>query len=291
MTVEDAKHLRDRVAALMGREVIRWNRATGGYSQAARFVATFDDGSSAFVKASTAPDTEHWLQAELTAYRSLDGDFMPRLLTGASDESGILLVLEDLSEAVWPPPWSMDLVDRVVHTLDQVAKAPAPRGLPLLADQRADVSGWYLVERDPSPFLSLSLCSSEWLRLALPELLRAEAAAELAGEALLHLDVRSDNICFSGDRTLLIDWNWASIGNPVIDLVAWLPSLYMEGGPAPEELYDGDPAPVAMIAGYFAARAGLPMPPPLAGVREVQLESLRVALPWAARALRLPPPD
>jgi hypothetical protein len=291
MAVEDVTHLRGRVAALVGREVIRWIRATRGYTQAARFLATFDDGSSAFVKASTDTNTKRWLQTELTVYRSLDGDFMPRLLASASDESGTLLVLEDLSEAIWPPPWSMDLVDRVVHTLDQVSKAPAPQGFPLLADQRADLSGWYLVERDPAPFLSLRLCSPEWLRLVLPKLLRAEAAAELAGDALLHLDVRSDNICFSGDRTLLIDWNWASIGNPVIDLVAWLPSLYLEGGPAPEELYDRDPAPVAMIAGYWAARAGLPMPPHLARVREIQLESLGIALPWATRALRLPPPD
>lgn len=291
MAGEDAAHLRARVAALVGRDITSWTRATGGYTQASRFVATFDDGTSAFAKASTDADSERWLRAELLAYRSIEGDFMPRLLAGGTDEGGTLLLLEDLSSAVWPPPWSPDLVERVIRTLADVSKTPAPEGFPSLADQRADVSGWYLVEQDPAPFLSLGLCSQTWLRAALPDLVRAEAAAELAGEALLHLDVRSDNICFQGDRTLLIDWNWACTGNPAIDVVAWLPSLHLEGGPAPDELYDDDPAPVAMIAGYFAARAGLPMPPHLARVREIQLKSLRVALPWAARALQLPPPE
>jgi thiamine kinase-like enzyme len=40
----------------------------------------------------------------------------------------------------------------------------------------------------------------------------------LAGKDLLHIDLRSDNICFAGDRTLLIDWNLACHGNGLLDL-------------------------------------------------------------------------
>jgi thiamine kinase-like enzyme len=46
---------------------------------------------------------------------------------------------------------------------------------------------------------------------------------------LLHFDVRSDNLCFRDGRALLIDWNLACIGNPVVDVAAWLPSLHAEG--------------------------------------------------------------
>jgi thiamine kinase-like enzyme len=53
---------------------------------------------------------------------------------------------------------------------------------------------------------------------------------------LLHFDVRSDNVCFAGDRAVLVDWNWAAIGNPVMDVAARLPSLHAEGGPPPEEI-------------------------------------------------------
>ena len=51
-----------------------------------------------------------------------------------------------------------------------------------------------------------------------------------------------------------------------------------------------DPNLVSLVTGYFAARAGLPVIPHAPLVREVQLTQLRVALPWAARALGLPPP-
>jgi aminoglycoside phosphotransferase (APT) family kinase protein len=102
--------------------------------------------------------------------------------------------------------------------------------------------------------------------------------------------VRSDNVCFVGDRAVLVDWNWAAIGNPVIDLAAWLPSLHAEGGPPPEEILFGEPEAASLIAGFFAARAGLPPPPTAPKVRHVQLEQLRTALHWAARALALPPP-
>jgi len=43
------------------------------------------------------------------------------------------------------------------------------------------------------------------------------------------------------------------------------------------------------MSGYMAARAGLPPPESAPGVREVQLEQLQTALPWAIRELDLPP--
>jgi hypothetical protein len=43
----------------------------------------------------------------------------------------------------------------------------------------------------------------------------------------------------------------------------------------------------ALLAGVWAAVAGRPPPPTAPGVRAVQLAQLRVALPWAARELRL----
>jgi aminoglycoside phosphotransferase (APT) family kinase protein len=42
--------------------------------------------------------------------------------------------------------------------------------------------------------------------------------------------VRSDNICIGDGGATLVDWNWASVGNPRVDLAFWLPSLHFEGG-------------------------------------------------------------
>jgi Ser/Thr protein kinase RdoA (MazF antagonist) len=128
-----------------------------------------------------------------------------------------------------------------------------------------------------------------WLEAALPDLLAAEGAAVLDGPDLLHADVRSDNLCFQGSRAILVDWNWACRGNGRFDIAAWLPSLYAEGGPAPETILPDEPELAALLSGFWAAQAGLPPPPDASGVREVQLLQLRTALPWAARALSLPP--
>ncbi len=109
------------------------------------------------------------------------------------------------------------------------------------------------------------------------------------GDALVHLDVRSDNLCFVGDRVVLIDWNLACRGNPRVDVAAWLPSLADEGGPDPMAIMPGEPALAALMSGFFAARAGLPPPEGAPRVRGVQLSQLKRALPWAAASLRLPP--
>jgi thiamine kinase-like enzyme len=129
------------------------------------------------------------------------------------------------------------------------------------------------------------------LNAAVATLLAAQDQAPLAGDALVHSDVRSDNICTSGDRALLVDWNWARRGNPRYDIATWLPSLHAEGGPAPEEILPGAAEFAALLSGYFASRAGLPQIPHAPRVREVQRRQLMVALPWAVRALGLRPLD
>ena len=112
----------------------------------------------------------------------------------------------------------------------------------------------------------------------------------LAGEAFLHLDVRSDNLCLQEGRAVLVDWNFAHVGNPLLDVVGWLPSLKLEGGPDPWELVPDSQGFAALLAGYFASRAGLPPPATAPRVREFQRRQAEIALPWAARELGLPPP-
>ena len=133
--------------------------------------------------------------------------------------------------------------------------------------------------------------SAAWLDAALPALLVAADACRLDGDQLLHLDVRSDNICFRADGSaVLVDWNLAVVGNARVDVAFWIPTLVAEGGPAPETILSDAGSESAFVSGFFAARAGQP---PIAGapaIRPLQLEQLRHALPWACRALGLPPP-
>lgn len=179
-----------------------------------------------------------------------------------------MLVLEDLSQAVWPLPWSPSLVGRVLEMLSEVRSTEPPGRLPSL--DRLSLRGWSIVAENPTSFLGLGLCSSEGLDEALPALVTAELEAPLEGEEFVHMDVRSDNLCFTGERTLMVDWNLACRGNGLFDIAAWLPSLQSEGGPVPEEVSEEASVFAGIVSGYFAARAGEPIiveAPRVRGVR------------------------
>ncbi|MGE5596076.1 MAG: hypothetical protein ACM3S1_08585 [Hyphomicrobiales bacterium] len=283
------EELRGRLRRLLGRDVRPLHATTGGYTHAFREIIELGGGERAFVKAATDDTTAEWLRTEHRMYADVAGPFMARVLA-FDDGPRPVLVLEDLSRAHWPPPWEPGMAERVMAALRLVAETDPPAWLPSLESQRDRLGGWATVADDPAPFLALGLCSAQWLDESLPSLLAAEAAAVLDGDALVHLDVRSDNLCFDGERTLLVDWNLPARGNAAFDVAFWLPSLEAEGGPPPEAILPGEPELAAMVAGFFAARAGLPVIPHAPRVREVQLQQLRTALPWAARALGLPPP-
>jgi hypothetical protein len=280
--------IEERVADAVGKPVLSLRRVqTRGYALAFHAIAEFDDGSTAFVKAGAEEITSGFLRDELRFYESVEGSFMPRLL-GYDAGDPPLLVLEDLSDGHWPPPWDAAAVGSVRESLAALWATPPPEWVPPITDKRERLfGGWGEIERDPEPFLSLGLCSSEWLDRALPVLRAAAETAPIEGDALLHLDVRSDNICLTNRGAVLVDWNWVHRGNPDLDLAAWAPSLHMEGGPAPERLLPGGGRLGAALAGFFGSRAGLPPPPTAPKVREVQRAQLEVALAWACRELDL----
>jgi hypothetical protein len=63
-----------------------------------------------------------------------------------------------------------------------------------------------------------------------------------------------------------------------------------EGCSRPEDVLEDEPALAALVAGFFACLAGLPPHAGAPTVRGFQLAQLKVALPWAVRALGLAPP-
>ena len=262
-----------------------------GFTPARRLRINFADGSTAFAKVAVNESTAEWLAAEHVVYSQVEGSFLPRFL-GYDAAVPAVLLIEDLTAAHWPPPWPEGSIDRVRRALDEIAATWPPQGVPSVEVYRAEIlGGWSLVEQDPGPFLSFGFCSSTWLADALPRLREAAETAPVEGESLLHFDVRSDNIALVDERAVIVDWNWACIGNALLDVATWLPSLHVEGGPPPEEILPKCPAGYpALLAGFWAARVGLPPPPGAApGLRELQLAQLGVVLPWAVRALGLPP--
>jgi len=284
---------RTRIARALRAEPVVWREITRrGQTNASHWLVELPDGGRAFVKSARGDDTASWIRDEHLFYAQMRGaPFMPRMLGWHDDGERPVLVLEDLSGERWPPPWDRDRIELVRGCLGEVAAATPPPDLPQAVDSQFDFQGWVEIEDDPEPFLGLRLCSRGWLEAALPTLRFATEIAPLAGNALLHFDVRSDNICLRDDRAILVDWNFACLGNALADVAFWLPSVHAEGGPPPDEILpDGAGELAALIAGYFAAHAARPEIPEAPHVRSLQLRQARTALPWAARALDLPPP-
>lgn len=275
------------VERLLGVPVIGWRPVDrGGWSVAVRGVARLADGRTVFAKLGDVPDTAAAIRAECDVYPRLSGPFVPRLL--AADPAVPALVIEDLSGATWPPPWTPELLAQLERLFAELAGTPAPAGLPRLADRVREMGAWELVAADPAPLLATGLVSAAWLDGALPALLEAQASAPTAGDRLLHLDVRSDNLCFRDGRALLVDWNHATVGDPRWDRLLMVHTIEMEGGPPVRELApDPEPGVVTWMAGFLAVRAGLPAPEGAPRVRGFQRAQLDVLLPWTAELLGL----
>jgi hypothetical protein len=279
-----------RAEALVGSKPVAWRAAVGGYSAAERWSLDLADGRRVFVKLAPTEDLAWRLRDEHRHMTSFDADFRSDVIAWDDGERP-MLVLEDLRDAHWPPPWEPSEVDRVLETLERVWSLPVPPWLQTAERFRDMFAGWHDVARDPDRFISLNVATRDWFDACLPTLMDAASSANLDGDAFLHLDVRSDNLCFTDDRVVLVDWNWASRGSPDLDLSGWLPSLRLEGGPLPDEIRPGLGAYAAGISAFFAANASLPPPQSAPTVRKFQIRQLRISLPWACRELGLPKPD
>ena len=113
----------------------------------------------------------------------------------------------------------------------------------------------------------------DWSTRHLPALVELERAAPdaAAGETLLHLDLRADNLLIGPAGVTVVDWPHARLGAAWVDRAFLAPSLAMQGGPSPESLMarggagppPGDAeltAVVAAMAGFFTWQALEPPP-------------------------------
>jgi hypothetical protein len=284
----------DRMERALGWRPLRFRPAAGnrGASQtAARWIVAEGEttGRSAFVKIGATELTAGWTRQEHRNYQSLRGWFLPELVGFDDDGERPALALEDLSGADWPPPWTVARVAAVREALEAIHATAPPEHLPKRLGDRDAGAEWRSIAADPAPFLALGLCSPGWLDRALHSLIAAASEAPLSGRSLVHLDIRSDNLCIRDGRAVVIDWNHAQVANPDMDIAFWLPSLHAEGGPPPEQIFPDAPGLAAWVAGFFCAGAGEPPIPEAPHVRPLQVRQARTALPWAARALGLAP--
>lgn len=286
--------LEERLVRALGARPTDWRRRSAPWQPDGavaggndRFTVLLDDGRRVFVKAATSRELAESLRREAEVYANLHGSFMPKLIGFEDDPVQPLLVLEDLSHADWQVRWDPARVDAVRSALTELAASPPPPNTPTAREMLGDTASWATVDADPRPFLSTRIRSRAWLKGALPALRAAADAAPVDGDELLHLDVRSDNLCFRDGVAVLVDWNWCSIGDADFDVAAWLPSLALEGGPQPWEALPGAGGYAALLAGFWAAVVGMPPPPTAPTLRDLQRRQLEIALAWCERELSL----
>src|SRR5437762_2973597 len=98
-----------------------------------------------------------WLRLEYRNYQALDGmRYLPALLGWYDDGDSPVLVIEDLSDATWPPPWSTEGVDAVLQALADVQATTTPTGIEDAFGALFDIhEGWDPMRADPTVALKL----------------------------------------------------------------------------------------------------------------------------------------
>ncbi|GAA2366779.1 phosphotransferase family protein [Nonomuraea africana] len=280
--------LRRQIADFLGGDVVEAVTQTGGFSPAAAVRLRTGNGRRAFVKAcgsSPNPDSIKIYRWEAGIAGTLPAEVpAPRLLTSFDTGDWVALVFEDIEGRGPALPWRDDELRRVLDAIGKLTAAltPSPVAAPTFGERHKDsFTGWrrLLLEEDKTGL-------DPWALRHLDALAELESgfAAAAEGDTLVHADLRADNLLLTEDQVYVVDWPWACVGAPWIDIVAMLPSVRMQGGPPPQDLFDDpDPAVTAVLAaltGYFVRNGRQPDPPGLPTVRAFQRAQGVVALEW-----------
>jgi aminoglycoside phosphotransferase (APT) family kinase protein len=292
--------VRAAVERWLGSAVTAAATQSGGFSPGVATRLRAADGRHVFVKAigpAPNPDAPAIHRREARNAAALPSAApAPRLLWSADDLDGwVVLVFEDIAGHAPALPWRPAELDRVLAALARLAEyltpSPLPAGVVGLASQDSLFArGWWprLVDAPPAGLDAWS--ARHAARLAA---LEADAPAAVAGDTLLHLDIRADNLLLTDDRVVVVDWPHARVGAAWVDAVCFAPSVTMQGGPAPDALLarvptatSADPAAVTAaivaLAGFFTWEALQPPPPGLPTLRPFQAAQGAVARAWIA---------
>ncbi|HEY3262015.1 MAG TPA: aminoglycoside phosphotransferase family protein [Pseudonocardiaceae bacterium] len=288
----------------LGTTVVNAVSQTSGFAAGLASRLELADGGRVFVKGVPA---DHPMipsyHAEAYAASGLPEGTPAPLLLGTVDDEWFLLVFEDV-EGRHPDlrPGSTDLpaLLRAVDTT-RALLTPCPLSALRTADAAlgAQLSGWaHLHQWQPHDL-------DRWARRNLDKLVAMESAWRpwSAGDTMLHMDLRPDNVLILPEdaAAALVDWAHAMRGAPWLELANLVPHLII-GGHSPAEaelavLHGPAVARVpawaitgfaAAVAGYWAAASRQPSPPGAYGLRAFQATAAAAALTWVAHRTRWP---
>jgi fructosamine-3-kinase len=310
--------VRQQVEAAFGARVVRGTRVWGGYGPTPTYRLGFANGRRAFFKATYQASNAFATSAlryEIQVYQELHPlleHWMPRFFTTVQHADWYGILLEDVGPKS-VPPWTPHKTRAITHALATFHQASLGAQVPAwLArpQERLRQVQWTQMAQDSEEFHRLAALAADaapevraWFQAIAPtmEAVLRQAALYTAPYAILHGDLRSDNLRFTRDHLSLFDWPAISVGRPEWDIVAFAQTVTVEGGVVPEQViaWYAEQFPVngaamesalAWWLTYFADRAWRPDIPGLPRVRRFQRQQLGTLVLWVARQWVLPQP-
>jgi len=213
----------------------------------------------------------------------------PRVVATVEQDDWVVVAFEDV-DGRHPGP---DDTTLVLDALAGLPRITAASPLPRLSDELTpDSTSW---ERLSEAGVTGEL--DPWTTAHLDQL--RDASAQLpgaaAGEHLVHVDCRADNLLLdASSRVWLVDWPWASVGAPWFDSVTYLldvlvrdPRSDVEGHLLHDSLREVPPeavdAVLAGLAGSWTEALQTPAPADMPTLREFQRREAAAALGWLRR--------
>lgn len=290
------------IDSMVGADVTHAQTAHGGFSPGFASALTLSDGRRVFVKAMSdmlTPGGADLYRREHRVISALPATVpTPRLLDVRDDGDWIVLLYE-LAEGRHPVPARPTELRAMLDTYRSLAALLDPSPLELEPFE----SSWGLrfdewAGIDPVGAQAVGN-AFPWAGSNLETIQRVAADWRKAvqGNALVHGDLRADNMILTRRGVLVLDWPESCIGAPWLDLVLALPSMAMfEHGPAPEPIVRTHPltrsvepahldAVIAGLAGFFAVNSVQPPPPGLPTLRQFQRDQAIVTLDWLKQRL------
>jgi hypothetical protein len=319
--------VRSAIEDRLGSRVVSARSQAGGFSPGVAARLQLADGGRVFVKAvcgSSNPDSRAIHRREARVAAALPSRVpAPALRWLWDDGEWVVLAFDDIDGRAPDLPWRAHELERVLDALHELATVLTPSPVPLepASEWLARLFGrWRRIADSPDrngpdgngpdghgpdghgPGETGSIDEERLpigIRNVLDDLVELESRwpESVRGDTLVHLDVRADNLLLTSDRVLVVDWPWAAVGAPWLDLVAMLPSVAMQGGPQPDDVWRAHPLHrgvdddrvdsfIAALAGLFVHDSLLPPPPGIPTLRAFQAGQGEQAIAWLAHRRR-----
>jgi len=303
-------HVARTIDIALGDPIVSTTSIDHGFSPGVACIVRTFGGQEFFLKAACSVPSEHagaFHRKEIAIASRLGPEVPTGRLIWSFDEGTpgwVVLVYKVVHGHSPELPWRSDDVDMVVDALNQLATTLTPSPIPEADIGSLTASGilgsgcWQRIHmriaypasfEPPVPF-------DPWTRRHLDRLIELEGRVGdvVAGDTLLHIDIRGDNMLITDDGVVIVDWPHAKVGAAWVDAVLFAPSLAMQGGPEPEDFIAridvaraADPTAVTVclagLAGFHTYNSSLPPLEALPGLREFQAGQGAVARRWLAQ--------